>query len=333
MSITFQLPPANEAKTAPERRGLARDGVRLLVTEASTATHRDATFRELPAFLRPGDLLVVNDSATLPAALAATASDGRLVPLHLSTHISNELWLAEPRAPVTAGERATLADGASATFIAPVDAAKPRLWYTALTLEQPVFAYLMKHGKPIRYNYVTEPLALADYQTMFARVLGSAEMPSAGRPFTPRVVIALQARGIGLAAITLHTGVSSAERDERPYSERFAVSAACAAAVNAARCAGGRVIAVGTTVVRALESAVLEGEAAATRDWTDLIVTPKHQLRLVDGLLTGLHEPASSHLDLLRAFLNSSALRAAYGHARDAGYLWHELGDVHLILP
>ena len=238
-AVSFTLPPANEATTTPERRGLARDGVRLLVTDVAKRTQHDAVFRELPWFLRRGDLLVVNDSATLAAALVARRADGTPFPLHLSTQIGGELWIAEPRAAVSAGERATLAGGGSATFLSPVDPSHLRLWYVMLSIPAPLDAFLARHGTPIRYRYVHETLPIGNYQTIFARIPGSAEMPSAGRPFSQRSIDELRRAGVAVAAITLHTGVSSPERHERPYREWFDVSAQTAAAVNAARHAAG----------------------------------------------------------------------------------------------
>ena len=331
-AVTFALPSANEATSPPERRGLARDGVRLLVTDSASREHRDAAFRDLPTFLRRGDLLIVNDSATLPAALVARRADGAPFPLHLSTWIADDLWIAEPRESVQSGERAALADGGAATFLVPVDVARARLWYVALALPVPLDAFLARHGAPIRYRYVAEAFPLADYQTIFARVPGSAEMPSAARPFTQRVLDGLRAAGVRVASVTLHTGVSSPERHERPYREWYEVPAATAAAVNATRRRGGRVIAIGTTAVRALESAASGCEAIASSGWTDLIVTPERGVRFFDGLLTGFHEPEASHLDMLRAFAGAPLLGAAYEHAIERGYLWHEFGDVHLLL-
>jgi S-adenosylmethionine:tRNA ribosyltransferase-isomerase len=330
-NAAFELPKANEATTTPERRGLARDGVRLLVTDRATGASRDAAFRDLPAVLRRGDLLVVNDSATIPAALVARRDDGTRFALHLSTRIADDLWVAEPREPVASGERVALAGGATATFLAPVDETQPRLWYAGLTVPRPLSTFLAEHGTPIRYAYVTESFPLADYQTVFARVPGSAEMPSAARPFTRHVLRALRDAGVEIATITLHTGVSSPERHERPYREEYVVSPSAANAVNTARRRHDRVIAVGTTVVRALESAAAGGEAIASSGWTDLIVTPERGVALVDGLLTGFHEPQASHLDMLRAFAGDATLNAAYEHAIREGYLWHEFGDVHLI--
>ncbi|HYZ16214.1 MAG TPA: S-adenosylmethionine:tRNA ribosyltransferase-isomerase [Candidatus Acidoferrum sp.] len=332
MTMTFDLPPRNEASTSPERSGLRRDGVRMLVTDRKSGESRDAAFADLPAFLDPGDLVVVNDSATIAAALTARHADGGAFALHLSTRIADDLWVAEPREPVAAGERVTLAAGGSATFLAPLDHRHPRLWYTAIDVNEPIDDFIAAHGSPVRYRYIMDELPLAEYQTIFARVPGSAEMPSAGRPFSPEVVDALHDRGIALVAITLHTGVSSQERHERPFRERFAVSARTASAVNAARRRGGRIVAVGTTVVRALETAVLEGEAVAASGWTDLVVTRERGVALVDALLTGFHEPEASHLDLLRAFLDERSLERAYSHALEHRYLWHEFGDVNLIL-
>jgi S-adenosylmethionine:tRNA ribosyltransferase-isomerase len=255
-------------------------------------------------------------------------------PLHLSTHVGGELWIAEPRAPVAAGERAALADGGGVTFLAQLDAAHPRLWYTALAIRKPVEDYLARHGTPIRYRYVTEALPLGNYQTIFARVPGSAEMPSAGRPFSRRVLDDLHQAGIAVASVTLHTGVSSPERHERPYRERFDVSAQTAAAVNATRLRGGRVVAVGTTVVRALESVALPfGHVEADAGWTRHVVTPASGVRVVDGLLTGWHDPDASHLLMLEAIAGRGLVEDSYEAALEAGYRWHEFGDVHLILP
>jgi S-adenosylmethionine:tRNA ribosyltransferase-isomerase len=332
VAASFALPAANEATAPPERRGLARDGVRLLVTDRASGAQHDAAFTDLSSFLRRGDLIVANDSATLPAAIAAHRASGESFPVHLSTRVAGDLWIAEPREPVGAGERVTLPEGGAATFLMPVDAARPRLWHAVFALPSPPEAYLARHGAPIRYRYVTEPHPLADYQTVFARVPGSAEMPSAGRPFSARVLAHLRAAGVAVATLTLHTGVSSPERHERPYREWYDVPAATAAAVNDAHRRGGRVIAVGTTVVRALESAVADGDAIASSGWTDLVVTPERGVALVDALLTGFHEPEASHLDLLRAFVDDPLLERAYRHAIARGYLWHEFGDVHLIM-
>jgi S-adenosylmethionine:tRNA ribosyltransferase-isomerase len=209
-----------------------------------------------------------------------------------------------------------------------------RLWIAELALPAALPDYLALHGRPIRYAHQPQPRPLADHQTVFARVPGSAEMPSAGRPFTPRVLHALAARGVGIAPVLLHTGVSSQERGEPPYPERYAVSAATAARVNATRRSGGRVIAVGTTVTRALETAAApDGTVAAASGWTSLTITPERGIRAVDGLITGWHEPDASHLLLLEAVAGRPLVERSYAAAVALRYRWHEFGDAHLLLP
>jgi S-adenosylmethionine:tRNA ribosyltransferase-isomerase len=200
-----------------------------------------------------------------------------------------------------------------------------------------VVPYLLRHGLPIRYSYVRRDWPLSFYQTVFAARPGSAEMPSASRPFTPEVVTALATRGVLIAPLTLHCGVSSLEAGEDPYPEPYDVPPATARLVNHVRASGGRVIAAGTTVVRALETAARadgrDGGVVAAAGWTSHVVTPQTGVRAVDGLLTGLHEPRSSHLRMLAAFAGPDLLARCYAEAIGAGYLWHEFGDVHLLIP
>ena len=328
-----------EAHAPPEARGLARDAVRMLVANGDGLTHARA--RDLPDHLRAGDIVVVNTSATLPAALPARRADGTPLRLHLSTRAGGERrWVVELRAGGErfaggdAGERLALPGGASATLLAPY-LTGARLWLAELdTGWTPLLDYLGRHGAPIRYGYMERAWPLADYQTIFATQPGSAEMPSAGRPFTQELVRALHARGIALARVTLHTGVSSQEAGELPYPERFAVPRAAARAINAARGRGGRVVAVGTTVVRALETvARADGTIARGAGWTRHVVTPAGGVRAVDGLLTGWHEPEATHLLMLEAVGGRALVEASYHAALESGYLWHEFGDVHLLLP
>jgi S-adenosylmethionine:tRNA ribosyltransferase-isomerase len=328
----FELPKELEARRPPEARGLPRDGVRMLVSDARTGASKHQLFVELPALLEPGDLVVVNDSATLPAALEARRGDGTALVLHLSSRIASTLWIVEPRGAARDGERLDLPGDSVATLIAPLHADAPRLWYARIDVPEPIVEYLHRHGAPIRYPYVDAAYPIADYQTIFARTPGSAEMPSAGRPFTARTLGGLRRRGVELRTLTLHAGVSSAEAHEPPQAEAFNVPASTALAVNAARSAGRRVIAVGTTVVRALESAVVEGEIVASNGWTELVVTPERGVRAVDGILTGFHEPRASHLAMLAALSGPGALERSYRAALDAQYLWHEFGDVQLLL-
>ena len=198
--------------------------------------------------------------------------------------------------------------------------------------------YLAAVGRPIRYGYLRAPRPLQDYRTVVASratgELGGAEMPSAARPLSGRVLDGLRARGVHVATITLHAGVSSPEADEVPLPERYRVPAATAAAVNATRAAGRRVVAVGTTVTRALETvASPDGTVRSGQGWTDLVLGPDRPVRAVTGLVTGWHEPDASHLLLLEAVAGPRLVGRAYRAALDRGYLWHEFGDSCLLLP
>jgi S-adenosylmethionine:tRNA ribosyltransferase-isomerase len=331
---TFSLPSELEAHEPPEARGLQRDEVRLLVSHYGDNRILHRRFDQLPEILNSGDLLVVNDSATLPAALTARRADGSSIALHLSTRLPGSLWVVEPRkVEAETGERFTLPGGGTATLLARYGDSI-RLWIAQLDLPTETSAYLATWGRPISYPYVLGAWPIAMYQTIFATEPGSAEMPSAGRAFSRRVMAELARRNVEVARLTLHTGVASLEAHERPYDEPFSVPAATAMAVNRARREGRRIVAVGTTVVRALESAAEPtGEVIPTRGWTDLVITPARRVRVVDGLLTGFHEPEASHLDMLSAIAGEEHIQAAYRAALDGRYLWHEFGDLHLILP
>jgi S-adenosylmethionine:tRNA ribosyltransferase-isomerase len=338
----FELPPRLEAHEPPEARGLRRDEVRLLVAHRSSGLIVHSRFDELPSFLAPGDLVVINTSATLAAALRARRSDGQAVELRLSTPSPDDApdrWIVELRlgeAPfggTQAGEKLELPAGGRAQLLARY-AGSGRLWLARLDLPAPLEQYLTRHGHPIRYRYVDRAWPREAYQTAFALEPGSAEMPSAGRPLTAELVTRLAATGVLVAPVTLHTGVSSPERHEAPYPERYGVPEETARLVNAVRGWGGHVIAVGTTVVRALETvAGPHGRLRAGAGWTNVVVTHERGLKAVDGLLTGWHEPEASHLELLRAAAGDELLEHCYRAALRHGYLWHEFGDSHLILP
>ena len=335
----LELPVRLEAHEPPEVRGEGRDDVALLVATRHDLALVHARFRDLPRFLSAGDLLVVNASATLPAALEARLGEQPLQ-LWLSTPAPDGTWLVElrtgdrrpyPRPPL--GVRLELPGGAHAELVARF-AGSDRLAVARFELAEPLEDYLRRHGQPIRYGYVPEPWPLEAYQTVFAREQGSAEMPSAGRPFTAELVTELVARGVLVAPVILHTGVSSLEHGEPPFPERYHVPAATARLVNAVHGWNGRVIAVGTTVVRALETvAAADGTVSEGQGWTSLVVTPERGLRAIDGLLSGLHERESSHLELLEAAAGPELVERSYAAALAHGYLWHEFGDLHLILP
>jgi S-adenosylmethionine:tRNA ribosyltransferase-isomerase len=386
-TLDFVLPPEREAHEPPEARGVGRDGVALMVSRRASGEISHHALGDLPALLLPGDLIVVNTSATLPAAVAVSrgpVTGGQLrsgLAVHFSTPLPGGDWLVELRAAQdettapygggSAGQQVELPGGAVLTLGTRFTG---RLWRARLSTA--VVPYLLRHGDPIRYSYVRRPWPIEAYQTVFGTRPGSAEMPSASRPFTPEIVTRLVARGITFAPLTLHSGVSSLEGDEDPYPEPYDVPPATARLVNLTRHHGGRVIALGTTVVRALETAARAPETAArapetaarapetaarapetaarapetaawapalsarpivspAAGWTEHVVAPEPCRRLlaVDGLITGLHEPRSSHLRMLAAFAGQDLLSRCYAAAIDHGYLWHEFGDLHLLLP
>jgi len=366
-STSFVRPERLIATEPAEVRGVARDEVRLLVATAGTVTH--TTFRSIAGRLSPGDLVVVNTSATAAAALSGTRSDGREVAVHVSGPLPDHLYAVELRCldgscrvlDGRVGEAIRLAGGGALTL----QAAYPgravttgsRLWRGAFTLAAAVPEHLARHGRPISYGHGSRRWPLAAYQTVFAQPtpwmpsaempsaempsaempsaeMPSAEMPSAGRPFTDRVVTSLVVAGVQVAPVTLHTGVSSLEADEQPMPERFSVPATTARLVNQTLASGGRIVAVGTTVTRALETvAASDGTLHAASGWTDLVLGPDRPTRAVTGLVTGWHDPRASHLLLLEAVAGAPLVQRAYDEAVAVGYLWHEFGDSALLLP
>jgi S-adenosylmethionine:tRNA ribosyltransferase-isomerase len=325
-----------------EERGLARDGVRLLAASPGRLQH--ARFRDLPRFLSPGDLLVVNTSATYPAAIDGRRAGGQPAAVHLSGSLPDGTWLAELRDPppgaarvrdAAAGERVSLPAGASLTLLRRYpDDAGTRMWVCSVAAEGGLTAFAARHGRPVRYSYVPRPWPLAAYQTVFARTPGSAEMPSAGRPFTPELITRLVSAGVLIVPVSLHAGVASLETAEPPLPERFAVPEPTAQLINLTRAAGRRVVAVGTTSTRAVESAAApDGTVRGASGWTELVLGPARPARAVTGLVTGWHDEGASHLALLAAVAGQGLVRAAYQAAEAAGYLWHEFGDSCLLLP
>lgn len=359
----FEVPAHLEAAEPPEARGLARDEVRLLVSDVEADAIEHARFFDLPRWLVPGDVLVVNTSGTLNAAVHATA-DGTAFEIHFSTRLPGGFWTVEVRRPDTiasaswsgarAGMHFTLPAEGTVDLLAPYPLAgardgRSRLWIAAVNLPGDHVSYLNAHGFPIRYSYVPRAWPAAMYQTVFATEPGSAEMPSAARPFTHDLVTRLVSRGVEIAPLLLHTGVASLESHEPPYEEYYRVPRRTAERVTAARQSGRRVIAVGTTVVRALETVTEDGVTYPGEGWTDVVIgtdpprmdRDKHGKRYdivqsVDGLISGFHEPRATHLLLLQALVDGADgrhhLRRSYDEALGHGYLWHEFGDSHLIL-
>ena len=345
-STHFPAPDETTAPAPPEHRGIPRDGVRMLVARAPEAIeHR--VFHDLPGELEPGDLLVVNTSATIAGETDAIRVGSGPAVVHVSTRLDDGTWVVELRTapdaqrPILDAEPGQVVElaGATLTLLAPYprEHSSPtgvgnRLWRAAVAGDLP--ATLGRTGRPIAYGYLDRRYPLADYQTVFGIDPGSAEMPSAARPFTTGIVTALITRGIAVSPVTLHTGLSSQEAGEAPQPERFRVPVVTANAVNATRARGGRVVAVGTTVTRALESAVgTDGLVRAAHGWTERVISPDDPARVVDGLITGWHNPEASHLMLVESVAGPALTQAAYDAAVDAGYLWHEFGDSALLLP
>jgi S-adenosylmethionine:tRNA ribosyltransferase-isomerase len=317
---------------------MRRDHVRLLVLDRQRRQATHTRFDRIGEYLQPADLLVVNSSRTLPAAVPAVREDGTVVQLRPCVRRRGQ-WDAlavEPESPfanvkLRAGERLRI----STTMTAEVIGRRPDirlLWRLAVSSDG--LAEIEAVGEPIRYSYLAKKVSLDYYQNVYAGRAGSAEMASAGRPFSRELMSRLRTGGIDTAEILLHTGLSSFQDDafdaeHHMYEEWFEVGAPAAAAINAA----ARVVAVGTTVVRALESAVdSAGSVREMRDWTNLAVGAGTRIRAVGALITGLHEPTASHLDLLRAFVDEPLLVRAYDEAVEQGYLWHEFGDSMLIV-
>ncbi|MEM8909476.1 MAG: S-adenosylmethionine:tRNA ribosyltransferase-isomerase [Bacteroidota bacterium] len=344
----FHLPDALQCGLPTEVRGIARDEVRLMVSNIYTDEIHHSQFKQLDDFLRAGDVLAVNTSGTLKAALEVRDSDGQTFRVHLSTKIRDNRWIIELRqvgkqgnerlhAPLQ-GQQLTLTTGGKIQILeAYYDPQSPKshlqLWIADFDLPLSMDQYLTQFGQPIRYHYLKEVYPSSYYQTVFARELGSAEMPSAGRAFTPQLVSRLVSKGIQIAPILLHTGVASLEIDEKPYEEYYRVSALTAQLLNQARKDNRRIIAVGTTVVRTLESVTDRfGFSEPGEGWTDVYITPQRGIFAADGLITGFHEPKASHLLMLEALAGRNHLKQTYQSAIEAGYQWHEFGDLHLML-
>jgi S-adenosylmethionine:tRNA ribosyltransferase-isomerase len=343
----FSPPEDLTADAPPEARGEPRDGVRLLVATPDGIVH--ARFSQLDRFLRGGDVLVVNTSATVPGQLDARRDD-RPVVVHVANRLADGHRVVELRtAPEAAepvldgrpGERLTIPDGGAITLLEsyPHEGSSPsgagnRLWRACVDVDGPLSGYLARHARPISYGYLRERFRIEDYQTVFALHPGSAEMPSAGRPFTPALVTRLVSAGIEFAPITLHTSVSSQEAGEGPLAEWFRVPAESAELINSARRAGRRVIAVGTTATRAVESASdAAGFVRPAAGWTEIVISSLRPIRTISGLITGWHDPDASHLLLVEAVAGSELTQQGYDAAVDHRYRWHEFGDSGLFLP
>jgi S-adenosylmethionine:tRNA ribosyltransferase-isomerase len=326
---------------------------RLLRVDPRAGALRDARVGDLPSLLREGDLVVVNDGATLPASLHGATAAGEPVEARIFSGSGDGRFRAvlfgagdartrtedrPPPPPLPPGAEIAFGPDLSAAVEA-VSPASPRLVDLAFRQRgAALWSALYRRGRPVQYAYVEAPLELWHVQTRYASRPLCAELPSAGRPLTWGLLLSLARRGVRLASLTHAAGLSSTGDPALdallPLPEGFEIPAETAEAIREAKAAGGRVIAVGTTVTRALEgcAAQHDGEVVAGAGVTDLVIGAGFRLRVVDGILSGMHEPEASHFRLLEAFAPRAVLARAHAHAEAMGYLGHEFGDSTLIL-
>jgi S-adenosylmethionine:tRNA ribosyltransferase-isomerase len=340
------MTPATEPRTQIET-------TRMLVLEANQKTFRDALVTDLPAILQPHDLLVVNDAATIPASLFAQSPDGVSLEIRLLQYLGDSDWkaillgsgdwrtpteLRDPPERLAAGSQLRISQEFTARV---VEIANDNDRFVTLRFSRrgvDMWTAIYAYGHPIQYAYLKSDLALWSVQTAYASRPWATEMPSAGRPLSWRILLDLKRRGITIASLTHAAGISAIgdeDLDARlPLPERFDIPQATVDAIRTVREAGGRVVGVGTTVVRALEGCATQsgGEVVAGVRETDLVIRASYRRIIVDGLLTGVHDPAQSHFRLLRAFADEALLRRAWRHATEENYLCHEFGDLCLIL-
>ena len=334
---SFQIPEYLNAHTPAELRGIQRDHVRLMTLDTVTGDYSHDYFYKLDSYLFEGDLLVLNNSRTIPAVIKGKRGK-QTIEIRLSRKLSDKEWEALiVGGVVTVGEKIDLPKGLTAT-ITGLGAEAPLIILSFSKSGLDLLEIFYRYGEPLHYEYIETPWPLEVYQTVYASVPGSVEMPSAGRAFTWRLLNRLKEKGVNIAYLQLHAGLSYYGNDRWPHPnkhlEEFSISAETAELVNKTKENKGRVIAVGTTVVRAIETAVnTDGKVESQKGITGLYIQKGYPLKAVDGLITGFHEPEASHLDLLSAFINKGLLMKAYKEALADGYLWHEFGDMNLILP
>ena len=344
-TFDFELPTKLACPEPTERRGIPRDAVRLLVSRENGSIEH-ATFDQLDHFLQKGDVLVVNTSATRPAAIPVDLPEQRKGRVHFSTRIGHSDWLVEIRevrqnktrrwSEGTKNMEFSLPNGGQLKLVKPYYQNRKllHLWHAELSINQNTNLYFAEHARPIQYENLEREYPLHFYQTLFSFHPGSAEMPSAGRGFTSSLIERLQEKGVVFAPILLHTGVSSLEENEKPYPEYIEVNPLSASVINHAKNHGKRIVAVGTTAVRAIESAVNEkGEVRTFKGHTSLYIDKGDEMKVVDALITGFHEPKASHLHMLQALAGPEHLEKSYSAALKNHYYWHQFGDLHLILP
>ncbi|MCG3088337.1 S-adenosylmethionine:tRNA ribosyltransferase-isomerase [Sporosarcina cyprini] len=338
-ALDFHLPDELNASHPPEKRGLRRDHVRMMVLNRTTGEIQHDRFDHVLDYLQPGDLVILNNSRTIPAVLQGKWSRqqeqlGAQVEVRLARRRNEDSWDALIIAgPVQPGDTLHFSVDLSATVIEHRDNSPlTTIQFSKKGLD--LFQDIYSLGEPIRYEYIQEPWQLDSYQTVFGSHPGSVEMPSAGRAFSWELLFSLMQRGVQIEYIQLHTGLSYLLDDDYEQSpedneEEYHISEGTMQKILQAKATGNRVIAVGTTVVRALESAALTNTLSGV---TNLYINHHYPLQLVDGMITGLHEPKASHLEMLSAFVSEDHLQVAYAEAIKSRYLWHEFGDMNLLI-
>ncbi|MFD2923554.1 S-adenosylmethionine:tRNA ribosyltransferase-isomerase [Halobacillus naozhouensis] len=333
----FEIPEHLHASSPIERRGLDRDQVRMMLLDPVSGRRAHTNFRNIVDTFQAGDVLVLNQSRTIPSSLQASGTNGE-VEVRLARKIDDhrfEVLLVGKQ--YKEGEKLYFQDGLFAVVEKggseyPLQVLKFKLSGMSL------IEYIYDHGSPIYYEYVEDPWPLNDYQNVYSSTPGSIEMASAGRAFTWGTITELEQKGVKICYITLHTSLSYYENDRWPspssHPEPYTIPQETVTVINKAKQEGRQVAAVGTTVVRALESAFKNGQLTKQDSvLTYLYINQEHSLKVVDALLTGFHEPEASHLDLLTAFVKHEILIEAYHEAIEQQYLWHEFGDMNLIIP
>jgi S-adenosylmethionine:tRNA ribosyltransferase-isomerase len=330
-----------------------RESARLLVIDSAERAFRDARITDLPDMLRPGDLLVLNDAATIPASIRSWTKEGSSIEIRLIRQTYGSDWLAvllgegdwrtptelrDPPPRISVGDCLQIAGNFVAEVIEVSDVSDRLVTLRFNRSEPEMWTGIYAYGRPIQYSYLKDDLALWSAQTVYASRPAAMEMPSAGYSITWSILLELKRRGIELASLTHAAGLSAVGHEELddclPMPESFEIPQRTADAVENARRHNRRVIAVGTTVVRALEgcASALDGRVMAGRGQTNLMIDRSFRPSVVTGILTGVHDPTQSHFRLLQAFADETTLRRAWRHATETDYLCHEFGDSCLIL-
>ncbi|WP_064092026.1 S-adenosylmethionine:tRNA ribosyltransferase-isomerase [Rossellomorea aquimaris] len=334
--MKFDVPSSLNASAPVETQGKSRDDVKLMVLKRSTGESEHTEFKQLSDFLNKGDVLVLNNSRTIPASLTGTQGN-RKVTIRLSRKVTENSWDALLIGDIyKALEPIEFSGGVKAKIIGK-GSEQPLVRLEFNVNGTGFYDFLYREGEPIRYEYIKTPWPLNCYQTVYGSVPGSVEMASAGRAFTWKLMHTLKEKGIKMVFLQLHTGLSYYGDDRWPtpknHPEEYHVPKEAVQEIIQAKKNGKRVIAIGTTVVRALETVSAQyGELRPTRGVTNLYISKETPLKIVDGLVTGLHEPEASHLDLLSAFIAEEKLFHAYQGALLKNYKWHEFGDMNLIV-